>query len=137
VSENIRVLSVIGRFLEHSRIYYFGNEGDPKVYLGSADWMPRNLHRRVEVVFPVLDPVLKKRISDEILPAYLEDCVKARQLQPDGTFRRLHPQPDQKPFQAQLAFRELARTQAASSRKDDRAVTPVLIPNVAPAAVAK
>ena len=140
VSENIRVLSVIGRFLEHSRIYYFGNEGDPKVYLGSADWMPRNLHRRVEVVFPVLDPALKARVSEEILPAYLEDCVKARQQQPDGTFRRLHPENGQKPLQAQLAFRELARSQAAARRKaDDRAAAaaPVLIPNHSPAGALK
>ena len=78
VSENIRVISIVGRFLEHSRIFYFGNGGKPKVYLGSADWMPRNLFRRVEVVFPVLDPGLRKRITDVIIPGYLADCVKAR-----------------------------------------------------------
>ena len=115
VSENIRVISIVGRFLEHSRIFYFGNDGHPKVYLGSADWMPRNLFRRVEVVFPVLDPVLRKRVTDEILPAYLSDCVKARVLGPDGVYTRLHPAEGQEPSQAQFTFRNLAR-QAASLR---------------------
>ena len=67
----IRVISIVGRFLEHSRIFYFGNGGKLKVYLGSADWMPRNFYRRVEVVFPVLDRRhMRKRITDVILPAY-------------------------------------------------------------------
>ncbi len=91
ISENIRVISIIGRFLEHSRIYYFGNGGKPLVYLGSADWMPRNFDRRVEVVFPVEDEGLKTRITDEILPAYLSDNVKARLLRSDGTYERRHP----------------------------------------------
>ena len=88
VSENIRVVSIVGRFLEHSRIYWFGHAGRPKVYLGSADLMPRNLFRRVEVVFPVRDPALKERIADEILPVYLADCVKARVLGADGVYTR-------------------------------------------------
>ncbi len=113
VSENIRVFSVIGRFLEHSRIFYFanGNAGKPQIYLGSADWMPRNLRRRIEVVFPVLDPVIARRIENEILPAYLADCVKSRELLPDGTHRRREPEPGKKATQAQLTFRELARRQ--------------------------
>ncbi|MCE0498990.1 MAG: polyphosphate kinase 1 [Methylacidiphilales bacterium] len=113
VSENIRVASIVGRFLEHSRIYCFGNGGKPEVYLGSADWMPRNLFRRVEVVFPVLDPGLRKRVTDEILPAYLSDCVKARVLGADGVYTRAVCPPGQEPAQAQLTFRNLAR-QAAS-----------------------
>jgi polyphosphate kinase len=114
-SDNIRAISIVGRFLEHSRIFYFGNGGNPKVYLGSADWMPRNLFRRVEVVFPVLDPGLRKRVIDEILPAYLSDCVKARVLGSDGVYTRARPPEGQEPCQAQLTFRNLAR-QAASLR---------------------
>jgi polyphosphate kinase len=109
ISENIRVVSIIGRFLEHSRIYYFGNGGKPLVYLGSADWMPRNFDRRVEVVFPVEDEALRMRITDEILPAYLADNVKARELRPDGTYERRHPAPGEPTQQAQLTFRRMAR----------------------------
>ncbi|MGB6687950.1 MAG: polyphosphate kinase 1 [Terracidiphilus sp.] len=90
LSERIRVRSVVGRFLEHSRIYHFANGGDEETYLGSADWMPRNLFERCEVVFPVREPVAKARIHDEILPAYLADTVKARLQQPDGTYIRAH-----------------------------------------------
>ena len=115
VSENIRVTSIVGRFLEHSRIFYFGNGGKPKVYLGSADWMPRNLFRRVEVVFPVRDAGLRKRITDEIIPAYLSDCVKARVLGSDGVYTRSVCPEGKEPAQAQLTFRNLAR-KAASPR---------------------
>jgi len=115
VSENIRVVSIVGRFLEHSRIFYFGNGGKPKVYLGSADWMPRNLFRRVEVVFPVLDPGLRKRITEVIIPGYLKDCVKARVLGSDGVYRRAVCPPGQEPFQVQLHFRNLARKSASRS----------------------
>jgi polyphosphate kinase len=113
VSENIRVTSIVGRFLEHSRIFYFGNNGKPKVYLGSADWMPRNLYRRVEVVFPVREPVLRKRITDEIIPAYLSDCVKARVLGPDGIYSRAVCAKGTEPRQAQLTFRNIARKSAS------------------------
>ena len=88
LSEKIRVRSLVGRFLEHSRIFYFANGGDEEVYLGSADWMPRNLYERVEVMFPVQDPVLKERLRIEILGAYLADTVKARLLRPDGSYVR-------------------------------------------------
>src|SRR5262249_40990846 len=80
VSENIRVVSVVDRFLEHSRIFYFGNNGDPLVYIGSADWMDRNLSRRVEVVFPVEVPDLKQRLIRELLTVSLADNTKAREL---------------------------------------------------------
>jgi len=90
-SENIRVTAIVGRFLEHARIYYFRNGGDEEVWLGSADLMPRNLDRRVEVIFPVLDPLLRKAITGTILPIQLGDNVKARILQPDGTYARLAP----------------------------------------------
>ena len=88
VSDRIRVRSIVGRLLEHSRIYLFGNGGDEQAYLGSADWMPRNLYERVEVVFPVFDPLLRQRIRQEILESYLADTAKARILQPDGEYVR-------------------------------------------------
>jgi polyphosphate kinase len=88
VSENIRVTSVVGRFLEHSRIFYFRNGGDEEIYLGSADLMPRNLNRRVEMMFPVEDAGLRDRLRDEILAEYLLDNVKARRMMPDGSYKR-------------------------------------------------
>jgi polyphosphate kinase len=88
LSDRIRVRSIVGRFLEHSRIYYFENGGEPEVYLGSADWMPRNLHERVEVLFPLKSPLLRDRVVHEILAAYLADNVKARFLQTDGRYLR-------------------------------------------------
>lgn len=88
VSDRIRVRSIVGRFLEHSRIFYFENGGAPDIYLGSADWMPRNLYERVEVLFPLHDPLIRSRIQEEIIPAYLADNVKARILQRDGEYTR-------------------------------------------------
>jgi polyphosphate kinase len=88
LSEHIRVRSIVGRFLEHSRIFDFVNAGHPEIYCGSADWMPRNLLERCEVVFPVDDPTLSARLRDEILGSYLKDNVKARLLQPDGRYLR-------------------------------------------------
>ncbi len=88
LSERIRVRSIVGRFLEHSRIFSFANDGDEVIYCGSADWMPRNLVERCEVVFPVTQPDLQKRLRDEILAAYLADNTKARLLQPDGEYVR-------------------------------------------------
>ncbi len=104
VSENIRVVSVIGRFLEHSRIYYFGNAGRFQIYCGSADLMRRNLDRRVEVLFPVEDRTLKQHIRDEILEIYLRDNVNAHELQPDGSYVRLHPAEGEASFSAQDWF---------------------------------
>ncbi|HEY4949825.1 MAG TPA: polyphosphate kinase 1 [Candidatus Acidoferrales bacterium] len=88
VSENIRVRSIVGRFLEHSRIYYFGNGGDEEIYIGSADLMPRNLYERVEVLVPLRDELLRERVRSEILSAYLADNRKARILLPDTTYVR-------------------------------------------------
>ena len=88
ISSHIRVRSIVGRFLEHSRIFYFENGGESEVYLGSADWMPRNLYERVEVLFPLRDPRLKERICKEILPAYLSDNRKSRMLGSDGIYTR-------------------------------------------------
>jgi polyphosphate kinase len=89
LSENIRVTSIIGRFLEHSRIYYFENGGKEEIYCGSADWMPRNLFERCEVVFPIRDPQICARIRNEILAAYLADTVKARWLDDAGVYHRM------------------------------------------------
>jgi len=109
VSENIRVTSVVGRFLEHPRIYYFTNDGQEEIYMGSADLMPRNLDRRVETIFPVEDAALKSRILNEILTIEMADNVKARELQPDGTYRRLKPENGQPPLNSQSWFMERAR----------------------------
>jgi polyphosphate kinase len=93
VSDRIRVRSIVGRFLEHSRIFYFENGGEPEVYLGSADWMSRNLHERVEVLFPLRNPLLRDRVVHEILAAYLADNMKARFLRKDGRYLRAWQSP--------------------------------------------
>ncbi|HEX2981342.1 MAG TPA: hypothetical protein VHO48_13825 [Anaerolineaceae bacterium] len=110
VSENIRVTSVVGRYLEHPRIYYFANDGQEEIYMGSADLMPRNLDRRVETIFPVEDAAIKSRILNEILTIEMANNVKARELQPDGTYRRLKPEDGQPPLNSQSWFMERART---------------------------
>ncbi len=117
LSENIRVVSIIGRYLEHARIFWFDNGGRPQVYLGSADWMVRNLERRVEVVFPVEDKGLRGEL-DTILDAYFSDNVQARELQPDGSWVRLQPG-DDAPFssQARLYQRAVTRAREAEERR--------------------
>jgi polyphosphate kinase len=104
VSETIRVKSILGRFLEHSRIYYFHNGGDEQVYVGSADFMPRNLYRRVETLFPVTSPKLIRRLRDEILEQYLRDEAAARHMQPDGTFTRIQREPGKRLPDSQTWF---------------------------------
>jgi len=89
VSENIRVISIVGRFLEHSRIYYFHNNGDVGLYIGSADLMPRNIDRRVEILFPVTNQAMRREVIDNILNVYLKDTVKGRVLNSDGTYSNL------------------------------------------------
>lgn len=101
LSEKIRVISVVGRFLEHSRIYYFHNGGEEQLYMGSADIMPRNLNRRVEVLFPVEDSKLIRRIRDEVLDIYLADNVKGRIMQTDGTYKRIKVKDEEKEMIAQ------------------------------------
>jgi len=109
LSERIRVRSIVGRFLEHSRIFHFANGGNDEIYLGSADWMPRNLFERCEVVFPVRDAAALTRIHDEILPAYLADTVKARLQQADGSYlRAVKTLKDAKPFSSQEFLMQLA-----------------------------
>jgi polyphosphate kinase len=101
LSENIRVRSVVGRFLEHSRVFYFANGGEPELWLSSADWMERNLFRRVEIAFPVLDPRLHERVVAE-LEAYLADTAQSWLLQADGSYRRPEPQAGAQPVQLKL-----------------------------------
>jgi polyphosphate kinase len=105
VSDHIRVRSIVGRFLEHSRIYFFANGGQEEVYLASADWMPRNLYERVEVMFPVRDELLRERVRQEILVSYLADNLKARFLQKDGSYvRAWQTQGKRKPPSGATAF---------------------------------
>jgi polyphosphate kinase len=104
VSDNIRVTSIVGRFLEHSRVFYFRNGGEEEVYLGSADLMPRNLNHRVEVTFPVEDLRLVRFLRDELLAIYLADNVKARVMAGDGTYSRLVPDDNNPPLASQAWF---------------------------------
>src|SRR3984893_1212454 len=132
LSDNIRVISIVGRFLEHSRIFYFENAGQPKVFLSSADWMPRNFYRRIELAFPVENPALRDQIINEVLPSFLHDRVKARELQPDGKYRRLKPEGSELRAQAQWHFREVSRERAkkmSGSKKKLRAakLTPIIV----------
>ena len=101
ISDNIRVRSIVDRFLEHSRIMVFGDGNKAQAYLSSADWMPRNFERRVEVMFPVEAPELRRRICDEIIPIYLQDNVRARVLMPDGAYVRAAAWHDEEEHRAQ------------------------------------
>jgi polyphosphate kinase len=126
ISERIRVRSIVGRFLEHSRIYYFQNGGEEEIYMGSADWMPRNLHERVEVVFPLRDPLLRERVKLEILAAYLADNVKARTLQRGGSYVREASKGKTAPFSSQEFLIDVAE-----GRRDASSI-PVAAPARAP-----
>ncbi len=120
VSDNIRVISVVDRFLEHSRIYWFRHGGDPIIHLGSADFMPRNMDRRIEVVWPIEDAEFKGRITN-ILHFYLKDNVKSHIMQPDGTYKQVTPGKE-KPFRSQEKFIETARVEGVKSIAYDQAV---------------
>ena len=118
VSDHITVRSIVGRFLEHSRVYFFANGGEEEIYLGSADWMPRNLYERVEVLFPVKDEFLRQRVRHEILQAYLVDNVKSRLLQKDGSYIRVwraqgRRRPPSQGFNAQEFLISLAEGKAS------------------------
>jgi polyphosphate kinase len=106
ISENIRVTSIVGRYLEHSRIYYFHNAGQEEIFLGSADLMPRNIDRRVEVLFPVEEKRLIRILKDQMLDVYMRDNVKARLMQPDGTYKRIKPEGKEQPINSQVVFME-------------------------------
>jgi polyphosphate kinase len=106
LSENITVKSIVGRFLEHSRIFYFANGGgkSEEIYIGSADWMLRNLDRRVEIVTPILSPKLKRYLKDEILKSYFRDNTKSRTLQADGSYAKVEPAENEELFSVQDFF---------------------------------
>ncbi len=104
LSENIRVISVVGRFLEHSRIFYFANGGEEEIYIGSADWMHRNLDRRVEAIVPINDARLRESIKQEILEIYLKDNVNARILNADGTYQKIVAKSEEAEFDSQMYF---------------------------------
>ena len=115
LSENITVKAIVDRFLEHSRVYYFENGGNPLVYLSSADWMVRNLDRRVEVAVPILEPELKKRVVDEVLGSALGDNVKARRVLPSGQSERIARAEGEAPLRSQQALLDLALRQPEST----------------------
>jgi polyphosphate kinase len=102
LSENIRVRSIVGRFLEHSRVFWFANGGDEEIYIGSADWMTRNLNHRIEVVAPVSDEKAKHYLRNVLLDVYLTDNTKARELQPDGRYTPVVTRSE--PFNSQEYF---------------------------------
>ena len=131
VSENVRVTSVVGRFLEHSRVYAFENGGSPEVYLGSADWMPRNLRHRVEVLFPVEDAALRDRLRNEVLATYLADRVKARRILPDGSHERVVAGAGEAAVSAQVALLDAAAKLA--SRTPEVEPEPAPVPDAAAA----
>ncbi len=116
LSENITVRSIIGRFLEHSRIFYFENAGAPKLWLGSADWMPRNFFRRIEIVFPIEEPVLRDRIINQILATQLADNVKASILGHDGKYTRVPVKKESAQRSSQAEFMALAMGEAKTRR---------------------
>ncbi|MGI8550748.1 MAG: polyphosphate kinase 1 [Dehalococcoidia bacterium] len=119
ISERIRVISVVGRFLEHSRLYYFHNDGNEELYMGSADLMPRNLDHRVETLAPVEDPVLRAHLHDDILEGYLRDNTQARELLPDGQYRRITPG-ENPPFSIWQYLLERSLADSASLVRQDR-----------------
>jgi polyphosphate kinase len=121
LSEHITVRSVVDRFLEHPRIFYFENAARPEVFLSSADWMPRNFYRRIETAFPIEDGILRERVIGEILAISLADNTKARLLQPDGTYQLLRPDPRNPARRSQSEFMALALEKSADRK---RQVTP-------------
>jgi polyphosphate kinase len=124
LSSRIHVRSIVGRLLEHSRIYYFENGGDPEIFAGSADWMTRNLHERCEVAFPINDPLLQQRIRFEVLEAYLQDTAKARILQSDGSYKR----PVRFPRRATSSRNKLFNAQEFLIQVAENKATPADIP---------
>jgi polyphosphate kinase len=117
VSENITVRSIVDRFLEHSRVYYFENACQPQVFISSADWMPRNFFRRIELAIPVEDGVLRERLISEVLAISLADTSKARFLQADGSYRRAIAARGDPPRRSQFEFMALRATEEDLPRK--------------------
>ena len=115
MSENIRVRSIVGRLLEHSRVYFFENGGHNEVYIGSSDWMPRNLDRRVEVLTPIENDQMRWFLKNQYLESYLRDTEKASELQPDGSYKRSEAR-DSEPFDAQLSFQKHSNVVSIENR---------------------
>jgi polyphosphate kinase len=132
LSTNIRVRSIVDRFLEHSRIAYFENGGQPEVFVMSADWMRRNFSRRLEIAFPIEDATLRKRICNEILPLMLADNTKAWLLQADGTYVRAKPRDGEKPCRSQMEFIALAEASSKTQRKKTSRVRRFPVVELAP-----
>jgi polyphosphate kinase len=130
LSENIRIRNIVGRFLEHARIFYFENGGQPLVFCGSADWMSRNFFRRVETLFPIEDPELRRRIIDDLLPAELRDNEDARELQPDTSYAPVKKAPGEPAFCAQRYFMTSARLRTTMPATAAAAVTTASVPIV-------
>ena len=126
ISENIHVRSIVGEFLEHSRIFYFKNDGIDEIYMGSADWMPRNLDRRVEIVFPVEDENIKKEIL-HVLDLEFRDNVKAHILQPDGTYEKQDKR-GKMLVNSQMEFCKEAQQKAKKQKREEKKHTRVFIP---------
>ena len=126
ISENIHVRSIVGDFLEHSRIFYFFNGGSEEVYMGSADWMPRNLDRRVEIVFPIEDEAIKKE-AIHVLDVEFKDNVKAHLLQPDGTYEKQDKR-GKVLVNSQMEFCREAQERAKNGKKDPKDHSRVFIP---------
>jgi polyphosphate kinase len=127
-SERIEVTSIVDRFLEHARILHFRNGGDEELYLGSADWMPRNLDKRVELMFPVESPECRAAVL-AALEAMFQDNVKARRLQPDGTYKRRKPAKGEEPFRAQAhLYREAQRALERARAKAGVTLEPIASP---------
>jgi polyphosphate kinase len=118
LSENIRLRSIVGRFLEHARVFYFENGGQPLVFCGSADWMSRNFFRRVETLFPIDDPELRKRLVEELLATELRDNEDARELQPDAKYAMPARPAGEPPFSAQRYFMAASRLRATPPTVD-------------------
>ena len=120
LSDNITVRSIVDRFLEHSRIFFFENNGNPKVFASSGDWMYRNFEKRIEVTFPIEDEKIKSRIINGILPVYLKDNVKAHELQPDGTYVQLKPGGGEKSIRSQVEFISGAKATPRAQKEESR-----------------
>jgi polyphosphate kinase len=131
ISDNIRVQAVIDRFLEHSRLFHFNNGGDDEVFASSADWMPRNFRRRVEMMWPIVDESLKRRTIDEVLGTMAADSAKSWTLDPSGTYRRVKVDKETKPLRSQARFMEIARERL---RESDSMLSRQLAPAPSPVA---
>ena len=135
VSERIRVIAIVDKFLEHSRVFFFENGGAPEVFLASADWMPRNFFRRIEVMFPIEDPRLRARMVEGILPTVLSDTVKARVQQPDGSYVRAVPGNGADPVRSQVVLQNLAREMGKADGPGPRRFIPIARRGGEPAAL--